>query len=398
MIYKKHIIIILCITVLIITIHRTLPPITLFTTPATPTVSSKQLLNNFTLDQKIGQLFMVSAISNEKLNKKLMQKKPYRMDKNYVTELIKKYHIGGIIYKGVSSPEQQAELTAYYQNISATPLLVGQDLEPGRLISARFPTLPSFPSAMELGSIEDEQIIYNIGKEIGTFCKKVGVNINFAPVADVNNNEHNTVIGDRSFGENPNQVAQKATAFMRGLQDAGVLSCTKHFPGHGDTSVDSHYALPHIPHDRKRLDDVELYPFKKLIKNNINAIMTTHLYVPALEPKKDTPTSLSYNVITNLLRNELEFKGLIITDALDGQAVRATNRPGKTRLEGRRPPRPSGVPGQLRLVPPICRPGARRGSRPEDGHGSHHRTVVRRHSAAEPVDHRWLRILSRANG
>jgi len=233
---------------------------------------------------------------------------------------------------GVSSPEKQAELTAYYQSISTTPLLIGQDLEPGRIMSARFPTLPPFPSAMELGAIGDEQIIYNIGKEIGTFCNKVGVNINFAPVADVNNNPNNIVIGDRSFGENPDHVAKKAATFMRGLQDAGVLACAKHFPGHGDTDVDSHHALPHIPHDRKRLDNVELYPFKQLIKKGIDAVMTAHLCVPALEPKKDNPTSLSYKVVTNLLRNELGFEGLIITDALDMQGVRTTHKPGETEL------------------------------------------------------------------
>ncbi len=316
MIYRNYVITILC-------------TFTLFATPAASAVSAEELLNNFTLDQKIGQLFMVAAVSDENLNEELIQKKSYRMDKEYIKELIRKYHIGGIIYLGVSSPEQQAELTAYYQNISTTPLLIGQDLEPGRLMSARFPTIPPFPSAMELGAIGDEKIIYNIGKEIGTFCNKVGVNINFAPVADVNNNPNNIVIGDRSFGENPDQVTQNATAFMRGLQDAGVLACAKHFPGHGDTDIDSHYALPHIPHNRERLYNVELYPFKQLIENGINAIMTAHLSVPAL---RNRPTSLSYNVITNLLSNNLGFNGLIITDALDMQGVKTTNQPGETEL------------------------------------------------------------------
>ncbi len=319
MIYRNYVITILC-------------TFTLFATPATPAVSAEELLNNFTLDQKIGQLFMVSAVSDEKLNEELMQKKPYRMDKEYIKELIRKYHIGGIIYMGVSSPEKQAELTAYYQSISTTPLLIGQDLEPGRLMSARFPTIAPFPSAMALGTIKDEQIIYNIGKEIGTFCKTVGVNINFAPVADVNNNPNNIVIGDRSFGENPDHVAQKATAFMRGLQDAGILACAKHFPGHGDTDVDSHKEKVKILHNIKRLYNVELHPFKQLIKNGVDAIMIAHLCVPALEPEKDKPTSLSYNVITNLLRNELGFEGLIITDALDMQGVRVTHQPGETEL------------------------------------------------------------------
>jgi len=278
-------------------------------------------INDLTLDQKIGQLFMVAAVADEEVAKDFLSKKSYRMNKEYVTELITQYHIGGIIYLGKSDTEKQIERTHYFQSISGIPLLIGQDLEPGRVGISRLQAMECFFDNKELGERNEKDTTYKTGFKIGKYCKKLGVHINFAPVADVNNNPNNPVTNDRSFGNNPELVTQHAIAFAQGLRDAGIIACAKHFPGHGDTNVDSHKALPLIMHKRERLDAIELYPFKQLIAENIPAIMIAHLEVPALENQPKTPSSVSRKIVTDLLQKELGFKGLIITDGLDMQGI-----------------------------------------------------------------------------
>jgi beta-N-acetylhexosaminidase len=305
----------------------------LFTLTTSITHPMNIFINNLTLDQKIGQLFMVAAVADEEIAKDCLSKKTYRMDQEYVTKLIKDYHIGGVIYLGKSDTEKQIQRTQYFQNISAIPLLIGQDLEPGRVGISRLQAMECFQNNNKLGENNNVAETYDVGCAIGQYCKKLGVHINFAPVADVNNNPNNPVINDRSFGDNPELVAQHAIAFAQGLENAGIIACAKHFPGHGDTDVDSHYDLPLIKHDIKRLHDIELYPFKKLIANNIPAIMIGHLEVPAFEDKPKTPSTVSKKIVTDLLQNELGFKGLIITDGLDMQGITNNYKNGQAELQ-----------------------------------------------------------------
>ncbi|HSC25419.1 MAG TPA: glycoside hydrolase family 3 N-terminal domain-containing protein [Candidatus Babeliales bacterium] len=276
---------------------------------------------HLTLEQKIGQLFMVAAVVDEEIAKDCMHKKTYRLDKKYIETLITDYYIGGIIYLGKSDVEKQIQRTTYFQSISVIPLLIGQDLEPGRVGASRLPHDCDFVCNQKLGKRDDEEITYQTGREIGDLCNKLGVHINFAPVADINNNPNNPVINDRSFGNTTELVTRHAIAFAQGLYNRGIIACAKHFPGHGDTNVDSHYDLPLISHDKSRLHEIELYPFKKLIAAEIPAIMIGHLEVPAFETIKDVPSSLSKRIVTDLLQKKLGFTGLIITDALDMHGV-----------------------------------------------------------------------------
>lgn len=199
------------------------------------------------------------------------------------------------------------------------PLMITFDGEWG--LSMRLRGTPGFPKNMVLGCIRDDSLIYEYGREMARQCRELGVQVNFAPVADVNINPRNPVINTRSFGENPRDVADKVIAYSKGLEDGGVLSVSKHFPGHGDTDVDSHKALPTLPFSRARLDSVELYPFKKAIQAGLGGIMVGHLEVPVFEPRKGLPSSLSRNVVHDLLTRELKFQGLIFTDALAMKGV-----------------------------------------------------------------------------
>lgn len=290
-------------------------------------------IKNLTLDQKIGQLFMVAAVADEEIAKDTTHKKTYRMDKEYIEQMIKEYHIGGIIFLGKSDFDKQIERTKYFQSLSSIPLLMGQDLEPGRVGAARLPNFAQFPSNKQLGEKDDQAHTYQIGKTIGEYAQQLGIHIVFAPVADVNNNPNNPVINDRSFGDNPELVTKHTIAFAQGLRDTNIIACAKHFPGHGDTNIDSHYDLPLITHNKERLHAIELAPFKALIAEGIPTIMVAHLEIPALEDKKNLPSSLSKKIVTNLLRNELGFGGLIITDALDMEGVTKSNSKGKTELD-----------------------------------------------------------------
>lgn len=277
------------------------------------------VLNSLTIEEKIAQLLMIRTYSNK--------------DKVYyanVEATVKKFNIGGLcFFQG--GPVMQAKLTNRYQEIAKTPLFISIDAEWG--LGMRLDSTYSFPYQMTMGALRNNDLIYDMGSLVAKQLKMLGVHINFAPVADVNNNPKNPVINSRSFGESEWEVAQKSIAYMLGLQDNGILATAKHFPGHGDTDTDSHYALPVIRHSRERLDSVELYPFRLLAGRGLDAVMVAHLFVPALDSTPDTPTTLSKSVVTDLLKSELGFKGLVITDALDMKGVTAGHKPGEIELK-----------------------------------------------------------------
>jgi beta-N-acetylhexosaminidase len=273
------------------------------------------VMNKLTLDEQIAQLFMVAAYSNK--------------DQDHIddiAQLVHKYKIGGLIFFQ-GGPVRQAKLTNYYQSVSEIPLLIAIDGEWG--LGMRLDSTFKYPKQMMLGAVGNDSLIYQMGRDIGFQLKRLGIHINFAPVVDINNNPQNPVINVRSFGENKENVTNKGIAYMQGMQDVGVMAVAKHFPGHGDTDKDSHYTLPAVYHSKERLDSVELYPFKKLIDSGVQGVMVAHLNVPALENSPDTPTTLSKSVITDLLKNELGFKGLIFTDALNMKGVSESTTPGE---------------------------------------------------------------------
>lgn len=296
---------------------------------------ARTTLQSLTVREKIGQLFMVAAISSEEQSEESLAssllKCPYKMDQAHIEYLIKEYKIGGVIFLYKSTPEKQIDLTNHYQELSKTPLLIGQDCEWG--LSMRLYNTIQFPRNLLLSKMQDKQLIYAVGREIGRQCKAIGVHINFAPVVDVNTNPKNPVIGTRSFGDDPHRVAHAGELMMRGLQDVGVMACAKHFPGHGDTSVDSHFALPVVQHDMERLNSVELVPFRCLIDAGVCGVMSAHLAIPALEAESGRPATFSYCVMTHLLENELHFKGLKITDGLGMQALTNHYAPGQIELQ-----------------------------------------------------------------
>ncbi|MEM6541093.1 MAG: glycoside hydrolase family 3 N-terminal domain-containing protein [Bacteroidota bacterium] len=266
-----------------------------------------QQYTSMSLEEKIGQLFMISVASSQ--NEKAIAK---------AKELITAHHIGGVIFsKG--GPVRQARITNAFQEAAKIPLMIGMDAEWG--LAMRLDSTYAFPWNMTLGAIQDNSVVEKVGFRIGTHAKRLGVHINFAPDIDININPKNPIIGNRSFGEEPENVVQKGIAFMTGMERAGILSSGKHFPGHGDTATDSHKALPLLDFTRQRLDSVELYPFKSLINAGVSSIMVAHLNVPALEGGTVRPSSLSQNSITNILQKQLQFKGLVFTDALNMKAV-----------------------------------------------------------------------------
>lgn len=278
------------------------------------------IYNAMSLKEKIGQLFMVQVFSN---------KKSYK-DKQHILKQIKQNNIGGIIYsKG--DPVSQAKLNNELQAVSKLPLLIGMDAEWG--LSMRLKNTFSFPWNMTLGAIQDDKLIEQTGKQLGEHCKRLGVHFNFAPVVDINTNPKNPIIGNRSFGEDKYNVTNKAMAFMKGMQSVGVLANAKHFPGHGDTDTDSHKTLPTVNFDEYRIDDVELYPYKKLINEGLSSVMVAHLNIPSLEPREGFPSSISENIVTNILKLNLGFKGLIFTDALDMKGASNFSAPGDIDLQ-----------------------------------------------------------------
>ncbi len=278
------------------------------------------VFDKLTPEQRIAQLFMVAAYSNQSLKANEL-----------VTELIVKYNIGGIcFFQG--GPVTQARYTNYWQSLAQTPLLIAIDGEWGLGMRLKDSTM-SFPKQMTLGAIRDNKLIYAMGEEIGKQCKRMGVSMNFAPVVDINSNPQNPVINYRSFGEDKKNVTNKALEYMKGMQNRGILATAKHFPGHGDTDKDSHTELPTIHHSKELIDSVDLYPFRKLAQNNLAAVMAGHLFVPALDTTSDQPSSLSPKIIHDVLSVEMKFKGLIITDALGMKGASEKAKPGEIELK-----------------------------------------------------------------
>ena len=286
------------------------------------------VFNALSEEERLGQLFMLRAHSD----------KDTVYDRQ-VEDLVLKYKPGGLCFFNPSytgTPEKHAELTNRYQLASPrVPLMIAMDFENGVGMRYRGNAI-SFPRAMMLGAIQDNSLLYEMGREIARQCLRMGVHVNFAPVADINNNPGNPVIGERSYGEDRYNVSAKAYQYMSGLQDGGVLASVKHFPGHGDTDMDSHFDLPPIPFNRARLDSLELYPFKMLAKNGAGSIMVAHLQVNALDARENRPTTLSRAVVTDLLRKEMGFEGLIFTDAMEMEGVKKNYPNGLADVEALR--------------------------------------------------------------
>lgn len=277
------------------------------------------VFNALTFEERLGQLFMVAAYSNK--------------DQKHVDEisnLVKNENLGGLIFFQ-GGPNRQARLTNYYQAQAKTPLMIAMDAEWG--IGMRLDSVLNFPKAMTLGAVQDTKLIYEMGSEIAKQFKELGMHINFAPVVDVNSNPLNPVIGFRAFGENKNRVTQQAVAYMKGLQENGIIANAKHFPGHGDTETDSHNSLPVILHSEKRIWEVDLFPYQELFRENLMSVMVAHLNVPSLDNGSNIPSSLSKPVVTDLLQNRMNFQGLIFTDALNMKGVANFSRPGEVDLK-----------------------------------------------------------------
>ncbi|MDB5247645.1 MAG: beta-glucosidase-like glycosyl hydrolase [Segetibacter sp.] len=257
--------------------------------------------------QRIAQLMIIRAHSN--LGQEHVTS---------VTALIKKYDVGGLcFFQG--GPVRQANLTNLYQGIAKTPLMITIDGEWG--LGMRLDSVTNFQRQLMIGAVTDAKLVYKFGHAVAEQCKRLGIHVNFAPVVDINNNPDNPVINDRSFGEDKYKVALYGVQYMKGMQDAGIMACAKHFPGHGDVAVDSHLDLPVINKTRQQLDSLELYPFRQLIKEGVGSVMIAHLYIPSIDTISNQATSLSYNNVTGLLKNELGFKGLTFTDALEMKGV-----------------------------------------------------------------------------
>ena len=268
------------------------------------------IYQSLSLDQKIGQLFTPMVFSKK--------------DEDHFDEiknLIEKYYIGGIIFS-LGSPFKQSQWLNEFQSISKVPLMISMDAEWG--VAMRLDSVLAFPWSMTLGAIKDNTVIRRIGQRMGEQERILGVHMSYAPVLDINTNPENPIIGNRSFGEDPKRVADKGVALMKGHHDAGILTSGKHFPGHGDTAKDSHKTLPTVNFDRFRLENTEIYPFKKAIEQGLSSIMTAHLNVPALTFSTD-PTSLSSAVVTEYLKQNIGFNGLAVTDALNMKGAVPSN-------------------------------------------------------------------------
>ncbi|REC46330.1 glycoside hydrolase family 3 protein [Chryseobacterium pennipullorum] len=266
-------------------------------------------------DEKLGQLFIVALYTNK--------------GEDYISQIrniVTNDKIGGLILMQ-DDAAREINLVNEFQQKSKVPLMIGMDAEWG--LYQRIATAHKFPWAMTLGAIQDKNLIYQMSAKIAEDCHRMGINWDFAPVVDVNTNPNNPIIGNRSFGSEVSNVINSALSYSNGLQDNNILAAIKHFPGHGDTSTDSHLDLPVVSHDIDRLNTVELAPFKALMDKGIGGVMVAHLYVPTLESGKGIPASVSKNIITGLLKEKLGYKGLIITDALNMGAVANKYKPGE---------------------------------------------------------------------
>ena len=283
------------------------------------TTWADSIMTTLSEKERIAQLFMVAAYSNKGED-----------HKQQITNLVQQYKIGGVMFLQ-GGPVRQAQLTNYYQSKSKTPLMIAIDGEWG--VAMRLDSSLRFPWQMTLGAIEDENLIYEMGVEVARQCKLLGIHINFAPVVDVNSNPENPIINNRSFGENPQKVGRMGVAYMKGMQDNNVLACAKHFPGHGDTDSDSHKTLPTVNQLKQQLEQVELLPFKMLIENGLGSVMVAHLHIPSLDDTKDLAVSLSPKVVNGLLKKEMRFTGLAITDALNMKGVSQFYAPAEVDLK-----------------------------------------------------------------
>lgn len=277
------------------------------------------VFNSMSLEQKVGQTIMIRSFSDR--------------DNAYydgVEALIKKYHVGGVcFFKGKAA--SQVKATNMYQESARTPLFIGIDGEHG--VAMRLTDVVGFPYMMTVGATDDVKLMEEMGIQVALQCKRLGINANFIPSVDINNNMNNPVINHRSFGDDRERVAKMGIAYMKGLQSQGVLATAKHFPGHGDTGVDSHYSVPVIKHDRHRLDSLELYPFRKMINAGVWGVMIAHLNVPALDNSDGSISSRSKPIVTNLLKEELGFKGLIFTDGLEMKGFAESKQSGSAEVE-----------------------------------------------------------------
>ncbi|GHV64289.1 beta-N-acetylglucosaminidase [Bacteroidia bacterium] len=279
---------------------------------------SEAKLQTMTLDEKVGQLLMIAAYSNR--NRKYEES---------VRKLVQKYNIGGIVFFQ-GDPDKQVKFTNELQKAAKYPLLIGLDAEHG--VGWRLESAMEFPQMLTNGAIVDDSLLFRMGAAIARHCKTIGVHINFAPDVDINTNAVNPVIGMRSFGENKEKVYRKGLMYARGLMSENVLPVAKHFPGHGNTYEDSHKLLPILNQSYEELNAVELYPFRKLIKADIPAIMIAHLHVPALD-SANIPATLSPRVINYWLKNQLNFKGIVFTDAMNMRGVTGTAPPGEVEVK-----------------------------------------------------------------
>jgi beta-glucosidase-like glycosyl hydrolase len=270
--------------------------------------------NSLNNDERIGQVIVARLSIIDMKTMKITSLN------DQVTDYVKRFNIGSVcIFQG--SPVYQAGLINQLKKTAKTPILFSIDGEWGlgqRILDSVLP----LPKQMMLGAVKDSSIIYQYGKVVAAQCKRMGIQMNYAPVMDVNNNPNNPIINDRSFGENKYKVASFGIQYMKGLQDNGVMACAKHFPGHGDVDVDSHLDLPIINKSFKQIDSLELYPFKKIFKQDVSSVMIAHLFIPSIDSTKNRPTSLSPIAIQELLRKKLEYKGLTITDGLEMQGVK----------------------------------------------------------------------------
>ncbi|MEG0928354.1 glycoside hydrolase family 3 protein [Chryseobacterium sp.] len=270
---------------------------------------------NLSQDEKLGQLFIVALYTNKG--------EDYI---NQVRSIVANDKIGGLILMQ-DDAAREINLVNEFQQKSKIPLMIGMDAEWG--LFQRIATAHKFPWAMTLGAIQDKNLVYQMSAKIADDCHRMGINWDFAPVVDVNTNPNNPIIGNRSFGSEVSNVINSALSYSNGLQDNNILAAIKHFPGHGDTSTDSHLDLPVVSHNLDRLNSIELAPFKALMDKGIGGVMVAHLYVPSLESGKGIPASVSKNIITGLLKDKLGYKGLIITDALNMGAVANKYKPGE---------------------------------------------------------------------
>lgn len=268
------------------------------------------VFNTLNNDERIAQLMILRGSS-------ITPKGVVYYDKE-VNNLITKYNIGGVcLFQG--PPVKQANIVNNYQRIAKTPVLICIDAEWG--LGMRMDSVIPLNHQLMLGAVQDASIVYQYGRIVGEQCKRAGIQVNYAPVVDINNNPNNPVINDRSFGEDKYKVALFGVQYMKGLQDVGVMATAKHFPGHGDVAVDSHFDLPVINKTREQLDSLELYPFREMFKAGVGSVMIAHLYIPAIDNTPNRATSISKNNVTDLLRNELGYQGLTFTDALEMKGV-----------------------------------------------------------------------------